>query len=64
MSLGLPQWLAVDQWIPWLFGVQTTCGYTPIIAWNISMAESLMAMAVVLCLSASVMLFVALQRNR
>lgn len=64
MSLGLPQWLAIDQWMPWLFGVQTTCGYTPIIAWNISMAESLMAMAIVLCLSAIVMLFVALQRNR
>lgn len=57
MSLGLPTWLAIDQWMPWLFGVQTTCGYTPIIAWNISMAESLMAMAIVLCLSAIVMLF-------
>ena len=63
MSLGLPQWLAVDQWIPWLFGVQTTCGYTPIIVGNISMAESLMAMSVVLCLSAIVMLLLLFKRN-
>jgi len=63
MSLGLPEGLAIDQWIPWLFGVQTTCGYTPIIAWNISMAESLLAMSIMLCFSAVVMLFVALKRN-
>lgn len=63
MSLGLPTWLAIDQWIPWLFGVQTTCGYTPIIAWNISMAESLLAMSIVLCFIAMVMLFAALKKN-
>lgn len=42
MDSGLPQWLALDQWIPALFKVHTTCGYTPLIMFNISMAEILM----------------------
>lgn len=62
MSLGLPQWLAIDQWIPWLFGVQTTCGYTPIIAWGITMAECLMAISVILLITAVVMLLSAFKK--
>jgi disulfide bond formation protein DsbB len=62
MSLGFPQWFAIDQWIPWLFGVQTTCGYTPIIAWGISMAEGLMAMSIALVIMTTWMLLVSLKR--
>jgi len=43
-DLGLPSWLALDQWIPLLFKVHTTCGYTPILAFNISMAEALLVL--------------------
>lgn len=54
-DLGLPNWLAVDQWLPFLFKVQTTCGYTPEIAFGFSMAEVLLALfvlfaAFILCL--------------
>ena len=45
-DLGLPEWLAVEQWAPWLFRVETTCGYTPEIAFGITMAETLMLMSV------------------
>ena len=61
MDLGLPpwlSWLALDQWMPWLFEVQTTCGYTPLIAFNISMAEVLMVVSVLLAAMSAAM-FVA-----
>jgi len=41
-DLGLPAWLALDEWLPFLFKVHTTCGYTPDIAFGITMAEVLM----------------------
>jgi len=43
-DLGLPSWLALDQWVPLVFKVQTTCGYTPIIALDFSMAEILLVL--------------------
>ncbi len=47
MDVGLPNWFALGQWIPWLFEVQTTCGYTPFVIFKITMAELLMAYSVV-----------------
>jgi len=43
-DLGLPSWLALDQWLPLIFKVHTTCGYTPIIALGFSMAEILLVL--------------------
>jgi disulfide bond formation protein DsbB len=37
-DLGLPAWLAIEQWMPWLFRVETTCGYTPEVAFGVTMA--------------------------
>ena len=48
-DLGLPEWLAIDSWFPRLFQVETTCGYTPEIMFGITMAESLMALSVIMC---------------
>ena len=48
-DLGLPEWLAIDIWFPRLFQVETTCGYTPEIMFGITMAESLMALSVLMC---------------
>ena len=48
MDLGMPSWFALDQWFPALFEVQTSCGYTPIILFEISMAESLLVFSVLL----------------
>ena len=55
MELGMPAWFALDKWIPSLFEVQTSCGYTPLILFDISMAESLLVIsALMLIMSAAV----------
>ena len=45
LDLGMPSWFAPDQWLPALFEVQTSCGYTPLILFNISMAEVLLVIS-------------------
>ncbi len=45
-DLGLPSWLALEDWLPWLFRVETPCGYTPEIILGITMAEALMVTSV------------------
>lgn len=45
MESGLPFWFALDKWFPAVFGVQATCGYTPVIAMGITMAEALVAIS-------------------
>ena len=42
MESGLPSWFALDKWFPAVFEVQAACGYTPLILFNITMAEVLM----------------------
>ena len=42
MESGLPSWFALDKWFPAVFEVLTACGYTPLIIFNITMAETLM----------------------
>lgn len=42
MELGLPAWLALDQWLPAVFQVHTSCGYTPELLFGVTMAEALM----------------------
>lgn len=57
MESGLPQWLALEQWFPWLFHIHEPCGYTPYLLFKISMAEALIVMSVgfsLLCLLALV----------
>jgi disulfide bond formation protein DsbB len=63
MDLGMPPWFALDKWVPWLFEVQTSCGYTPLIAFNISMAEVLLVISAALLLSCST-LFLASWFNK
>ena len=58
MEAGLPRWFQLDQWFPALFEVKTSCGYTPLIIFNISMAEVLMV-ASALLLGLSLLLLVA-----
>jgi len=47
-QLGMPDWFAVDRWLPWLFEVRNLCSYTPEIALGISMAEALLGIATAL----------------
>ena len=58
MDLGMPPWFALDKWFPWLFEVQTSCGYTPLIAFDISMAEVLLVLSAALSIS-SLAVFIA-----
>ncbi len=56
-SLGLPAWFKIEDWIPWLYRVETSCGYTPEIIFGITIAEVLMVTSVLfLLLSSSVFL--------
>ncbi len=45
-QLGMPDWFAVDRWMPWLFEVRNLCSFTPEMLFGFSMAESLMASAI------------------
>lgn len=49
-DLGLPVWFPIDQWLPSLYYVESACGYTPEIAFGITMAEVLMVSSVFLLL--------------
>ena len=51
-QLGMPDWFAVDRWLPWLFEVRNLCSFTPEIALGISMAEALLGIAVTISLIA------------
>ncbi len=45
---GLPDWFALDKWLPQAFEPWESCGYTPELLFGITMAEALMAFSVVL----------------
>jgi disulfide bond formation protein DsbB len=47
MDAGLPPWFALDHWLPAVFGVQASCGFTPIVAFDVTMAEALIAISAV-----------------
>jgi len=57
-DLGLPAWLALDEWVPFLFKVHTTCGYTPKLAFGFTMAEVLLVFFSVMALSIFYLLWV------
>ena len=50
MSSGLPSWLALEKWFPWLFEIYEPCGYTPYLLFNISMAEALIVLSTLMSL--------------
>ena len=49
-DLGLPAWLALDQWFPAMYRVESSCGYTPVLAFGITMAEALIVLSAALLL--------------
>jgi len=49
-SLGMPAWFAIEEWLPWLYRVETSCGYTPEIMFGVTMAEALMVFSISLFL--------------
>jgi len=62
-DLGLPAWFSIDQWLPWLYKVETSCGYTPEIIFKITMAEALIVMTVsLLIISLGILLATVYQK--
>ena len=51
-QLGMPDWFAVDRWMPWLFEVRNLCSFTPEMLFGLSMAETLMGLGAGVCLLA------------
>ncbi|MCW8933866.1 MAG: disulfide bond formation protein B [Gammaproteobacteria bacterium] len=49
-NAGLPQWFAIEQWLPWLYQVEASCGYTPEILFGVTMAEALMLLSICMLL--------------
>ena len=49
-QLGMPDWFAVDRWMPWLFEVRNLCSFTPEMLFGLSMAETLMGVGAGVCL--------------
>ena len=47
MTSGLPEWLALESWLPAIFKIHEPCGYTPYILFEISMAELLLAGSII-----------------
>jgi len=57
LDLGMPAWFALDKWIPSLFEVQTSCGYTPLLFFGITMAEVLLVFSASLLIMSAVLFF-------
>lgn len=53
-QLGMPDWFAIDRWMPWLFEVRNLCSFTPEMLFGLSMAESLMGIGALLSVVAAV----------
>ena len=51
-QLGMPDWFAVDRWIPWLFEVRNLCSFSPEMLFGLSMAEALIGVGAGLSLLA------------
>ena len=63
-SLGLPSWFAIEEWLPWLYRVETSCGYTPEVIFGITMAEALMVLSVLFLLFSLSVFIASLARLR
>ena len=60
MRSGLPGWLALEDWLPWLFRIHEPCGYTPDLPLGVTMAEALVGISFALCALAVVLTITAL----
>ncbi|MBN0988590.1 disulfide bond formation protein B [Amphritea pacifica] len=60
MGTGLPDWFALDRWLPAIFEPWELCGWTPELMFGITMAEALLvtsALAVIGTLLATLALY-------
>lgn len=62
VSLGMPAWFAIDKWLPDVFSAWTSCGYTPVIAFGITMAEVMLVISTLLLVSGLTLFVAAIRR--
>lgn len=63
MDSGLPNWFALDKWLPAVFQPWEPCGYTPELLFNITMAEGLMFFSVVFCLCSALFFLIQFRKG-
>lgn len=63
-DLGLPAWFRPDDWLPSVFRVENTCGYTPELLFGVTMAEALLVFSALFLLLGLAMLFAAMTAMR
>lgn len=63
-ALGLPAWFTPDRWLPAVFQVQTSCGYTPELLFGITMAEALIVASALFLLLSLAMTVASMARLR
>lgn len=63
MNSGLPSWFSIDQWFPWMFKIWEPCGYTPVLVFGITMAETLMVLSIVLLLTSFCVLLFSIKNT-
>jgi disulfide bond formation protein DsbB len=55
MDSGLPDWFALDKWLPHMFEPWEPCGYTPELLFGITMAEGLIVFSATLTVTAFIL---------
>ncbi|GJL80803.1 MAG: disulfide bond formation protein B [marine bacterium B5-7] len=64
MQSGLPSWLPIEQWLPWLFKIHEPCGYTPEVPFGLTMAEVLLVITTVYFLVALTVTVLSFRQSR
>ncbi|TCK08954.1 disulfide bond formation protein B [Marinobacterium mangrovicola] len=64
MDPNFPSWLPLHEWSPTMFEPWEPCGYTPMMAFNISMAEALVAIGAAWVLVSLVLLLASLRKPK
>ena len=62
-DLGLPTWFAIDQWLPALYEAKTSCGYTPVLFSDITMAEALIVISALFVVVSLAMFLASLKKQ-
>ena len=63
-DLGMPEWFAIDKWLPAIFEVRASCAESPELLFGITMAESLVAFSVGMVVMSTILTMSAIFTRR
>lgn len=63
MDSGLPDWFALDKWMPHMFEPWEPCGYTPELLFRITMAEGLVVFSAALSVIGLIFFLLQFRKN-